>query len=228
MMLMLASLVAPTEEFSLKNAVPSDSVQDLFSPRPADSEASQFSDGRMLQELSCDGTSSCDGWFGIGSCDSSCDHSLYSPPPPSPYPPLPPFEICETKVNVVLVLDNSGSMYGLEPSVRYFARSLVAQFRLEPGHSHISVIEFSTSELTRVLVGLTNDRHAVEAAIAQYDQSDGWTNIALGLEMAKDLLASPPSDGRKIIVLLSDGEQSEAYGFSEPAITVAQAARNAG
>ena len=115
----------------------------------ASGELHAFDIGRSLQGDVCD--SQCD-FLVYWSCDSSCD---YPPPPPSPPPPPPPspppvaapppVPLCEMKTDMVLVLDSSGSMRGLEGSVRTFASAIVSRLNLVVGHSTAAIVEFANT-----------------------------------------------------------------------------------
>ena len=143
---MLVFLEFPTVlSFALPPAEPNDdSIADAWWPWRSDTS----SEGRSLRHvdgtvtdhfdgegLSCDGEMSCDNWPVFGqpwtSCDlplDTCDEWL-SPPPPPP----PQAELCQTDVDIVLVLDNSGSLSHWDSNVREFARGLLSQFRISPG-----------------------------------------------------------------------------------------------
>ena len=170
-------------------------------------EISEDSGGRRL--AFCD--SDCNQLF-LWSCDASCD---YPPPPPSPTPPV---ALCETAVDLVLVLDASSSMSGQEESVRQFAIGIVQQLDLRPDHSSVGLVEFSSSSAT--LAGLTRSRAPVEAAIETYATPNayGQTDIAAGLQSASNLLSSSSASSLRVILVLTDGEQTLNGGYRAGAI----------
>ncbi|HEV2333101.1 MAG TPA: VWA domain-containing protein [Gammaproteobacteria bacterium] len=109
--------------------------------------------------------------------------------------------------DVVLVLDNSGSMRTNDPS--RLAGKAVTDFvgRLGP-ETRVSIIEFATNPA--VLMPLTavddNARAGAEAAVAKLDYRGQWTDTGAALERALyELGTHGRSDAQKYIVLMTDG-----------------------
>ena len=88
-------------------------------------------------------------------------------------------------LDLVLVLDSSGSMYPFESNVKTLARAIINQFDLKPGSVQIGLVEFDSS--ATVLSQLTFDRSGLHTAIDAY-QAGGTTNIAAGLDTAHNML----------------------------------------
>lgn len=109
--------------------------------------------------------------------------------------------------DVVLVLDNSGSMRTNDPN--RLAGKAVTDFvgRLGPD-TRISIIEFATNPT--VLMPLTpadeNSRSGAEAAVAKLDYRGQWTDTGAALERALyELDTHGRGDAQKYIVLMTDG-----------------------
>ena len=109
-------------------------------------------------------------------------------------------------MDLVLVLDTSGSMYGLTSSVVSFALGLVGQLSLGEGASRVGVIEFSDSAVT--LASISSDTREVEGAIRSLSGAGGFTDISSALSLAGSLLSA---GGRQcvgeecVVFLLTDG-----------------------
>ena len=156
------------------------------------------------------------------------------PPPPSPSPPLYTGALCNRRIAMAFVLDRSGSMSSssIHSGVRLLGHTLISQLDLSYYHSRASVVTFSSTGT--INIGLSYNRGALANMINTYGTSSmptsGYTNIADGLNDAQNLLrnSAPSSTYLRLIVLLSDGEQSSQYGGSSGAIATANAVKAAG
>lgn len=111
------------------------------------------------------------------------------------------------KVDVVLVMDASGSMKVTDPlGLRYEGAELFTQF-LKPG-DRFALVEFA--EKAKVLRPLTDYEPAkekeVKALIRTVSDTGEYTDLLSGIKEAASLLASGGDDARKLIILLSDGK----------------------
>ncbi|NLF74562.1 MAG: VWA domain-containing protein, partial [Chloroflexi bacterium] len=125
----------------------------------------------------------------------------------------------DTPVDVVLVIDISGSMRDSTPegiskleATKHAALTFVSRFNLVPGMTQadqIAVVSFSDDATLES--DLTRDQAALETIISGLRESGG-TNIAAGIEMATDILAGPQANyaagAKPVIVVLSDGQDS--------------------
>ena len=89
-------------------------------------------------------------------------------------------------MDLVLVLDRSGSMYGQIGAVQSFALSLVDQFVLSAAWTRVGVVEFSSGATK--LGGLSYERGGVDASVGSYGPASGWTDISSGLSLGLGLL----------------------------------------
>jgi Ca-activated chloride channel family protein len=114
------------------------------------------------------------------------------------------FQEAVAPVSVVLALDASGSMSGAADGVRSAALSFVEALRPEDA---LAVLLFSdTSALAH---GLTTDRRQSVTAINAY-VARGGTALYDGLIDA--LMRLKRTEGRKVVVLLSDGRDEDNAG----------------
>ncbi|KAL1498548.1 hypothetical protein AB1Y20_013869 [Prymnesium parvum] len=171
-----------------------------------------------------------EGYDAEGSFRTSLECEAYASPPPAP--PLPPsVPRCVVALDLVLVLDHSGSMDtgSVVADVRQLGLSLLDQFELAAGVARMAVVEFNAAAST--VQALTSDRKPIRDAIGQYAYPSGGTNMAAGMRRAKELL---DAGGRVctgfscVVMILSDGEQSAEYGGSAAAISEAQVLKAAG
>jgi Ca-activated chloride channel homolog len=114
------------------------------------------------------------------------------------------FQEAVAPVSVVLALDASGSMTRAADAVRTAARSFIDALRPEDA---LSVLLFSDS--SAFAHGLTTDRQQSVAAVNAYN-ARGGTALYDGLTDA--LMAVKPTQGRKVVVLLSDGRDEDNAG----------------
>jgi len=95
-------------------------------------------------------------------------------PPPSPHlpppssPPLPgyPQASCDLLVDVVLLLDKSGSIQGHEPGVVRFAHNSIDMFTLGNSTARVGVIAFDGRSKT--LVPMTDDADLLHKAVREF------------------------------------------------------------
>lgn len=102
--------------------------------------------------------------------------------------------------NVVLVLDNSGSMGGTpltetKKAAKEFVRTVLRE------DAGVAIVTYSDNALLRTDFSM-DEGYLLDLIDRIYDQNN--TNTEAGLKMAKDLL-DKTSDSKKIIVLMSDG-----------------------
>jgi Ca-activated chloride channel family protein len=125
-------------------------------------------------------------------------------------------------VNVVLVIDSSGSMSATDfkPNRIEAAKESAISFvnELSP-KSLIGVISFSSTP--RIVSFLTNDKDRVIEKINTI-KPGGATAIGDALAMAVDMATSIPNK-KKVVILLSDGEQTTGQISINDAIKFAKA-----
>lgn len=151
-------------------------------------------------------------------CPESCGCGR-CPPPPPPAPPHAPS--CEAALDLALVLDASGSLLGYQEQVASFARDLLLQVRIAPAHMHGALVAFSDAALT--LATLTANASALLGAVAAVPWPAGPTSISSGLRTAAAILNGSTRAVPRVMLLVSDGEQSGQFGGAEQAVADAAA-----
>ena len=132
----------------------------------------------------------------------------------------------------MLVIDQSGSMKKKQTNspksamdgVKALAKETVGMFYLNHAGlaARFSVVSFS--ETARILQPWSDTEGDIDAAIDAI-LPDGATSISAGFDLAFELLEGARADTDKVVLLLSDGEQSDA--FAAPGKTPAQTAIDA-
>ena len=98
-----------------------------------------------------------------------------------------------------------GSMEGPD-GLKAFATFLVDNYALGPNASRFSVVSFQSVATTRV--GWSTNQVDINAAIDQME-ANGKTSISGGFEAAGLLFANARREATKVVLLFSDGEQSD-------------------
>lgn len=109
--------------------------------------------------------------------------------------------------DVVLVLDNSGSMRANDPN-RLVPKAVTDFVSSQGADSRVAIIEFATNP--KVLMPLTpvsdNSRSQTYLVVQQLDYRGQWTDIGAALERALyELDQHGRSDAQKYVVLMTDG-----------------------
>jgi len=124
-------------------------------------------------------------------------------------------------VNVVLVIDSSGSMQATDfkPNRMQSAISSAVDFVNDlTRKDNVGVVSFS--DKTRIVSFLTNDKQRTIDKLKTI-KAGGATAIGDGLAMGVDMVSSIPNK-KKLIILLSDGEQTAGQISIDDAITYAK------
>lgn len=129
-----------------------------------------------------------------------------------------------TDIEIVFVVDDSGSMDWNDPS---YERLAVARTLIDnlPANSKIGLVRFDDNcPHTEVLSELTNDRDAVKNYLTKtYFYSPGGTDMYNGIKMAFPLYKSTEDTTLKMMIVLSDGATDDTYLHS----SVVETANNA-
>lgn len=117
--------------------------------------------------------------------------------------------IPQTPLNIVLVLDASGSM---QPAAEIMRQAAIQAVNQAPPNTLLSVIQFNEQIITRV--GFTADKGAVINAIGQISNSEfrGGTCLYDASYLALQQLQSSAAAGRRALVLFTDGRDELIAG----------------
>lgn len=111
-----------------------------------------------------------------------------------------------TKIDIVLLLDISGSVEGREQFIVDATRSFVDNLNVGESEVRISIITFNSYITT--ICPLTADRTVLHQAIDRmaYIQAHGMTNMPLGLRQASwELTNNSRIGARRMVVIITDG-----------------------
>lgn len=130
----------------------------------------------------------------------------------------------ETTSDVVLVIDNSNSMYKNNRMVqtKAAANAFVDALLTQGSATRIAVVVFNLTVKQTGFYDYSNKEElkAYINAVSQNNE-DGGTFTQLGIKTARDLLKSPASTGlNKNIVLLSDGVPTKSYRVNSVSVNV--------
>lgn len=142
-------------------------------------------------------------------------------PPVTSTTQITPTMTCTNKLDIMLVLDGSGSISANDfRQVRDFSSRLAESFTIGDNATRIGIVQFSDN--AQLELPLSGDIAQVQAAIQQVQQIDGGTEIGAGITLAQsEIEANGRADATPILILLTDGS-------SRDPVPVAQAAQRAG
>ncbi len=108
---------------------------------------------------------------------------------------------------VAIVLDTSGSISDSMDAIKESAKRFVRELR---DNDEVMVVEFNSK--VNLLTDLTSDRNKIRYSI-DTTHAGGGTRLYDAVHLAANRLKS--EEGRKAIILLTDGEDTESREFSE-------------
>lgn len=132
---------------------------------------------------------------------------------------------------MIFVLDSSGSIWRHYQQVKQFFKTFAQKYSVSENGTHVGVVTFGS----RADVSMTLDEHTeqfeLNEAIDKIPHIGGSTRIDLALKEVRDNMFKAENgargdDVKKLVVLVTDGEQSGEGGES-PA-TIAKSIRDGG
>lgn len=159
----------------------------------------------------------------------ACGVVIPYPPSPPPAPPTPPSAPppCSSEVDVVMVIDNSGSVGAQRPEVLNFARQVVGAFTMGATAAQIAYVEFEDTTVTHA--ALTPNLATILTAIDNAPPVGSQTFLSGGIDLGQSVVTGVGARAGvpKVMILLSDGVQTVG-GNDNTAISSATVAKNAG
>jgi uncharacterized repeat protein (TIGR01451 family) len=129
---------------------------------------------------------------------------------------------CEGGIDLLLVIGSSGSIAlspGAFEKIQRFATNAAGAFSISPAGARLGVVDFSGPGDTRLLLGLSGDAAAVNAAIGTMPFFRNSTDIAGGLNQAREELSIHGRPGvNHVIILLTDGKSDDGPAAEAAAV----------
>mmetsp|Transcript_21854 Transcript_21854/g.49816 ORF Transcript_21854/g.49816 Transcript_21854/m.49816 type:complete len:936 (+) Transcript_21854:59-2866(+) len=124
----------------------------------------------------------------------------------------PPDPVCKAKLDIVLVIDSSGSwtQKGYDV-VRKFVEGFVDRYDIGDKKVKMGIVEFSKE--AHIIQGMTHSKADLEDAIAGKLQfRRGLTDMAKGLLTAEKVLLEGRKDAQSEVIVITDGKPSFKFG----------------
>jgi len=119
--------------------------------------------------------------------------------------------VCTTKIDLVLVLDASGSISADDWEVeKQFALDLIGSFsEIGDDAVRIGLVTFATDVELQIPLNSGNNLASITNTINDMDQQQGQTNIGEAIEEGHSLFSNPRPGVPQIMFLLTDGQANE-------------------
>lgn len=127
--------------------------------------------------------------------------------------PIVLFDNSPQPIRLIVMLDTSGSMSGNTPLVRAVSDQLFAQLRPD---DQVKVGTFG-NDIT-IMPSFTSDVAALRAAVPTHIPEDAPTPLWRAVDQA--LGSFGDAQGRRVVLVLSDGKDDPAFAFRQRFITV--------
>merc|ERR1719316_2121098 len=129
-----------------------------------------------------------------------CNHMACKPAEPT----------CASKVDLVLVLDGSGSVKTEGwTKISAFAKLVVGKIKFGEEHAKVGLVQFSSE--AKLFQGLTATSSEVDTGLAGMAWLKGSTNTAEALVLAREIFLNGRKDAQGIVVVITDGMPSSKY-----------------
>ena len=125
-------------------------------------------------------------------------------PPLKPTPPLAPSRRADPPIAMCILIDNSGSMRDKRAAVKAAALALV---RASKPHDEVCIVDFNDEAF--VDKAFTSDIKEMEDALTRID-SRGGSAMRDAIRMSIDLVKQTAHNGRKALVLVTDGDDTSS------------------
>ena len=133
----------------------------------------------------------------------------------------PPKPSCDATVDVGFILDSSGSLRKDYSKEKDFLKVLAGTFGVSSNASRAGVVTFSYYAEHSIKMSDHSDLKGFNAAVDKIPLMNSTTRIDKALRVAQKDLFSLANGGRagvpKVLILLTDGSQTQDAGAEEPA-----------
>jgi len=117
---------------------------------------------------------------------------------------------CASKVDLVLVLDGSGSVKSEGwTKISEFAKLLTGKIKFGEEHAKVGLVQFSTE--AKLFQSLTATSSEVDTQLAGMAWLKGSTNTAEAFVLARETFLSGRKDAQGVVVVITDGMPSSKY-----------------
>ena len=131
-------------------------------------------------------------------------------------------------VDVVFVVDSSGSIGNNFMNILTFVTDIVNRFNIGPNDTQVGFVRFSRNSSVPITLAQFNDKSMLVNQIMALDTTaSGTTNTAAGISDGNNQLYNSPGsrrDASKLLIVITDGRSNEGA----PTITAANDVKNAG
>jgi len=145
-------------------------------------------------------------------------------PASSTWPTAPPSACPLKPVDVIFVLDGSGSV-GTENFRRQlaFVSNFTSQFEIGPNTARLAVVTYGTNVTDHFFLDSFLTKSTLMSHIGSIHYPDGETSTHLALQFVENTILSPANDNRnvtKIVIVLTDGRSTEPQSTAMNAIAL--------
>ena len=126
---------------------------------------------------------------------------------------LPTYTDCQVKNDIMIVLDESGSISSMDfQSAKQFVLQYISNLRIGPNDNRVGLITFSSYATLRFRLDTYNSASLLEQAVENVFQNRGFTNIPAALcELHNAFIRDARRDNTvfRVGIVMTDGKSNE-------------------
>jgi len=127
--------------------------------------------------------------------------------------------LCKRKMDIMFLLDSSGSVKRFFPYAKKFITMLTEQFSLSKDYVQVGLIDFSEEAILQIPLNQYYDHGSFENDVESLPYIGYRTRLGLALQQANTVLFDSKYGARtnvkKLIFLITDGRSSQDYRLSQ-------------
>jgi len=131
---------------------------------------------------------------------------------------------CKVKADVGIILDSSISLWNVYDKEKQFVKSVASSFNIGKDGTRLSVLKFSYWAALTIKFNDYYNLNDFSSAIDKIPLYGSFTRMDTALRLAQKEMFKPENGARsgaqKLIIMLTDGEQTKAPGYEDPALAV--------